>query len=88
MSIFKGHRAAGGCLEDLPCSTLPDCSGEKVSILTVPVPTEQNAALAKDKGAPGGNGGASTKEGLDTVKAQLKGYTKGMEVSKPLSRGS
>lgn len=35
--------------------------------------TKQNAALAK-----GGSG--TTREGLDTVKAQLKGYSKGVEV--------
>ena len=35
--------------------------------------TKQNAALAR--GAPG-----ATREGLDTVKAQLKGYSKGVEV--------
>ncbi len=34
---------------------------------------KQNAALAK-------GGQATTKEGLDAVKAQLKGYSKGMEV--------
>jgi hypothetical protein len=37
--------------------------------------TKQNAALARSGAASGG-----TREGLDTVKAQLKGYTKGVEV--------
>ena len=37
---------------------------------------KQNAALAK-------GGQATTKEGLDAVKAQLKGYSKGMEVGAP-----
>ncbi len=39
----------------------------------VNVLSKQNAALAK-------GGQATTKEGLDAVNAQLKGYSKGMEV--------
>ena len=42
--------------------------------------TKQNAGLARSGNAGGGSGGG-TREGLDTVKAQLKGYTKGVEVS-------
>ena len=52
--------------------------------------TKQNAALAKqqapssgESSSSGGSRGLATgglKEGLETVKAQLKGYTKGVQV--------
>ena len=44
------------------------------------------AALAKQNAALAKGGQATTKEGLDAVKAQLKGYSKGMEVGPPLAR--
>ena len=49
--------------------------------------TKQNAALARAQqggaASSSSSGEGGLREGLDTVKAQLKGYTKGVQVRRP-----